>query len=163
MVGGLELVKVLGVAVLVYSLVARRYRVAPIPSDGRRRRPMSGSPQAVLAPSCSEDYLASDAPPSRFRALLSWSFGSAGHGGYGSSAVLALSFRASMALTVSASAFSRRLLPMVPSTKPSTRPLRFLPSRTTTASKSVVPLGCRVNVYVLPERLPTRWSRWSSW
>ena len=34
-------------------------------------------------------------------------------------------------------AFSKTPLPMVPSTKPSTRPLRFFPSRTTTTSMSV--------------------------
>ena len=41
-------------------------------------------------------------------------------------------FRASMALTEFSNAFSRTPLPMVPSTRPSSRPLRFLPSRTTT-------------------------------
>lgn len=46
-----------------------------------------------------------------------------------------------MALTVFLNAFSKTPLPMVPSTSPSTRPLRFLPSRTTTASRSVVPSG----------------------
>ena len=46
-----------------------------------------------------------------------------------------------MALTESSNAFSRTRLPMVPTTKPSIHPLRFLPSRTTTTSMSVVPLG----------------------
>jgi hypothetical protein len=40
-------------------------------------------------------------------------------------ASLAASFRASMASTEFSSAFSKTLLPMVLSTKPSTRPLRF--------------------------------------
>src|SRR5215470_12719795 len=65
-------------------------------------------------------------------------------------------FLASMALTVFAKAFSRTPLPMVPTTNPSSRPLRFLPSRTTTASTSVVPLGRRVRVYVWPEAPPHR-------
>ena len=38
------------------------------------------------------------------------------------------------------------LFPTVPSRNPSTRPLRFLPSRTTTASTLVVPLGSRIRV-----------------
>lgn len=50
-------------------------------------------------------------------------------------------FRASMALTEFWNALSKTRLPMVPSTKPSPHPLRFLPSRTTTTSMSVVPLG----------------------
>ena len=61
--------------------------------------------------------------------------GSGGHG-----------LRASMALTVFPNAFSRTPLPTVPSTSPSARPLRFLPSRTTTASTSVLPSGRRVKV-----------------
>src|SRR5262249_29408150 len=55
-------------------------------------------------------------------------------------------FRTSMALTESSNALSRTRLPMVPSTKPSARPLRFLPSRTTTTSMSVVPSRWRVKV-----------------
>ncbi|MDT7811365.1 MAG: hypothetical protein QOH35_464 [Acidobacteriaceae bacterium] len=43
-------------------------------------------------------------------------------------------FRASMALTLFTNAFSKTPWPMVLSTKPSSRPLRFLPSRTTTTS-----------------------------
>src|SRR5215831_2281164 len=39
-----------------------------------------------------------------------------------------------MALTEFSNAFSKTRLPMVPSTTPSSRPLRFLPSRTTTTS-----------------------------
>jgi len=54
---------------------------------------------------------------------------------------LAALLRTSMALTEFSNALSKTRLPMVPSTKPSTRPLRFLPSRTTTTSMSVVPLG----------------------
>jgi len=52
----------------------------------------------------------------------------------------------SMASTEFWNAFSRTPLPIVPSTKPRRRPLRFLPSRTTTTSMSVVPLGFRVKV-----------------
>src|SRR5262249_2401641 len=52
-----------------------------------------------------------------------------------------LPFRASTALTEFANPRSKMRLPMVLNTKPSTRPLRFLPSRTTTSSISVVPLG----------------------
>src|SRR5215469_15999991 len=48
-------------------------------------------------------------------------------------------FRASMALTLLTNAFSRTLLPIVLSTKPSIFPLRFLPSRMTLRSISVVP------------------------
>jgi hypothetical protein len=55
-------------------------------------------------------------------------------------------FRASIAFTLFANAFSKRPFPTVPSTKPSTRPIAFLPSRITTASTSVVPSGFRVNV-----------------
>src|SRR5258706_9276683 len=55
-------------------------------------------------------------------------------------------FLASMALMVFAKAFSKTPLPMVPTTNPSSRPLRFLPSRTTTTLTSVVPSGRRVNV-----------------
>src|SRR5262249_37429281 len=55
-------------------------------------------------------------------------------------------FCASIALTVFPNAFSSTPLPIVPSTRPSARPLRFLPSRTTTASTSVLPSGRRVNV-----------------
>jgi hypothetical protein len=54
--------------------------------------------------------------------------------------------RASMALTVFASAFASTRLPTIPTTRPSRRPLRLLPSRTTTTSTSVVPLGRRVRV-----------------
>ena len=54
--------------------------------------------------------------------------------------------RASMALTLFSNAFLRTPLPTVPSTSPSIHPLRFFPSRTTTASKSVVPSGRRVKV-----------------
>src|SRR5262245_23112262 len=48
-----------------------------------------------------------------------------------------------MALTEFSNAFFKTRLPMVPSTKPSSRPLRFLPSRTTTTSMSVKPSGRR--------------------
>jgi hypothetical protein len=41
-----------------------------------------------------------------------------------------------MALTEFSNAFFKTPVPMVPSTKPSSRPLRFLPSRTTTTSMS---------------------------
>ena len=61
-------------------------------------------------------------------------------------APLAAPFRASIALTEFSNAFFKTLLPIVPSTTPSTRPLRFLPSRTTTTSISVVPSGRRVKV-----------------
>jgi hypothetical protein len=50
-------------------------------------------------------------------------------------------FRASMALTLFRNALSKTRLPMVLSTKPSSRPLRFLPSRTTITSMSVLPSG----------------------
>jgi hypothetical protein len=50
-------------------------------------------------------------------------------------------FRASMALTEFLNAFSKTFRPMVLSTRPSSRPLRFLPSRTTMTSMLVVPLG----------------------
>src|SRR5262249_51236389 len=56
------------------------------------------------------------------------------------------SFRASTALTVFLSAPPRTRLPKTVSTAPSARPLRVLPSRTTTTSSSVVPSGCGVNV-----------------
>jgi hypothetical protein len=46
-------------------------------------------------------------------------------------------FLASIAITEFLKAFSKTPLPIVPSTKPSTRPLRFLPSRTVTKSMSV--------------------------
>src|SRR6185437_14398498 len=65
-------------------------------------------------------------------------------------------FRASMALTVVASALPRTRLPPVVSRISSSRPLRFLPSRTTTTSTSVVPSGRGVRVYVCPERRPHR-------
>jgi hypothetical protein len=68
--------------------------------------------------------------------------------GQAAASSLAASFRASITLTEFSNAFSKTFLPMVLSTKPSTRPLRFLPSRTTT-SMSVVPLGwraCRLRV-----------------
>src|SRR5260370_30404325 len=42
-----------------------------------------------------------------------------------------------MALTEFSNAFFKTPVPMVPSTKPSSRPLRFLPSRTTTTSMPV--------------------------
>jgi hypothetical protein len=51
---------------------------------------------------------------------------------YVGSAAPAPSSRASMALTAFSNALSKRRLPMVPSTTPSARPLKFLPSRTTT-------------------------------
>src|SRR5262249_7159512 len=54
---------------------------------------------------------------------------------------VAAPFRASMALTEFSNAVSKTRLPIVLSTKPSNRPLRFLPSRTMTASMSVMPLG----------------------
>jgi hypothetical protein len=56
------------------------------------------------------------------------------------------SFRASMALAVFASALARTRLPPVVSRIASRRPLRFLPSRTTTTSTSVVPSGRGVRV-----------------
>jgi hypothetical protein len=68
------------------------------------------------------------------------------HGDHLVPAAFAPSFRASMALTVFASAPPRTRSPKIPSTNPSTRPLMFLPSRTTTASRSVVPSGRRVKV-----------------
>src|SRR5882724_8799068 len=71
----------------------------------------------------SEDYVARDAPPP-----------------------FATPFRASIALTLPAKAFSRTPLPTVASTRPRNRPLRFLPSRTTTRSMSVAPLGRRVKL-----------------
>ena len=52
----------------------------------------------------------------------------------------------SMALTEFSNALSRTPLPTVPSTKPSSRPLKFLPSRTTTTSMSVVPSSLRVKL-----------------
>ena len=55
-------------------------------------------------------------------------------------------FRASMALTEFASPFSKTPLPMVLSTKPSIRPFKFLPSRMTIASMSVVPSGFRLKL-----------------
>ena len=61
-------------------------------------------------------------------------------------APLAAPFRASMALTEFANAFSKTPLPIVPSTMPSSHPLRFLPSRTTTTSMPVKPSGRRVKV-----------------
>ena len=61
-------------------------------------------------------------------------------------AFLAASFRASMALMEFLNAFSRTLLPMVPSMRPRIRPLRFLPSRMTTKSMLVVPLSRLVKV-----------------
>ncbi len=67
-------------------------------------------------------------------------------GFYADSAAFALSFRASMALTVFASVLPRKRLPMIRTASSSTRPFTFLPSRTTTTSTSVVPLGCRVKV-----------------
>ena len=54
---------------------------------------------------------------------------------------IATPFRASMALTLAINAFSKTLPPIVPSTRLSRRPLRFLPSRMTTTSMSVVPSG----------------------
>src|SRR3954470_15321653 len=62
--------------------------------------------------------------------------------------------RASTALTESANALANTRLPTVPRTRPRNRPLRFLPSRTTTYSMSVVPSGRRANRYVWPERPP---------
>jgi hypothetical protein len=59
---------------------------------------------------------------------------------------LAAALRASMAFTEFTNAFSKTLLPMVPTTKPSIHPLRFLPSRTTTTSMSVLPSGLRVKL-----------------
>src|SRR5262249_27625131 len=55
-------------------------------------------------------------------------------------------FRVSIAWTVLSNAFASTPLPMVPSTKPSTYPFTFLPSRITTASRSVFPSGRRVKV-----------------
>jgi hypothetical protein len=55
-------------------------------------------------------------------------------------------FRASTALTVFSSSRPKTRLPKSVSTPPSNRPLTFLPSRTTTASRSVVPSDCGVNV-----------------
>ena len=56
------------------------------------------------------------------------------------------SVRASMALTLLAKALANERFPMVPSTPATTRPLRFLPSRTKTTSTWVVPSGCGVKV-----------------
>jgi CheY-like chemotaxis protein len=56
------------------------------------------------------------------------------------------SLRASIALTVFPNAGPSTRLPKVPSTTPRSRPLTFLPSRTTTTSTSVVPSGFRLNV-----------------
>src|SRR5215469_9863261 len=67
---------------------------------------------------------------------------------------LAPPFLASMALTEFSNAFFKTPAPMVPSTTPSSRPLRFLPSRTTTTSMSVKPSGRRVKVYVWPDAPP---------
>ena len=52
-------------------------------------------------------------------------------------------FRASIALTDLLNAAFKTPLLMVPSTRPSIRPFRFLPSRTTTKSMMVVPSDCR--------------------
>jgi len=54
--------------------------------------------------------------------------------------------RTSIALTEFSNAVSKTRLPRLPSSKPSTHPLRFLPSRTTTTSMPVVPSGRRVKV-----------------
>lgn len=54
--------------------------------------------------------------------------------------------RASMALTLWANALAKERFPMVLSTAVTTRPVRFLPSRTSTTSMAVVPSGCVVNV-----------------
>ena len=54
--------------------------------------------------------------------------------------------RASIALTVLPSSFPSTRLPANPSKNPSACPLKFLPSRTTTTSTSVVPFGCDVKV-----------------
>src|SRR5262245_11398428 len=62
--------------------------------------------------------------------------------------------RASIALPVLAKALASFPFPTLPTTTPSSRPLRFLPSRTTTASTSVRPSARRVNVYVCPEWPP---------
>ena len=53
----------------------------------------------------------------------------------------AAAFRASIALTEFLNAFSKTPFPMVPTTRPSNDPLRFLPSRTVTRSMSVKPSG----------------------
>jgi len=47
----------------------------------------------------------------------------------------------SRALTLFKNAFSKTLLPMVPGTKPSSHPLRFLPSRTTSTSNVSAAVG----------------------
>ena len=52
-------------------------------------------------------------------------------------------FRASIALTDLLNAAFKTPLLMVPSTRPSIRPFKFLPSRTTTKSMMVVPSDCR--------------------
>jgi hypothetical protein len=54
--------------------------------------------------------------------------------------------RTSMAFTLLANAFPNEPLATVPSRAESTRPLKFLPSRTMTTSTSVVPSGRRVKV-----------------
>src|SRR5215469_384902 len=61
-------------------------------------------------------------------------------------AALGVLFRASMALTEFTNAFSKTPLPTVPTTKPSNHPLRFLPSRTTVTSMSVLPSARRVKL-----------------
>ena len=59
-----------------------------------------------------------------------------------------------MALTEFSNAFSKTHLPMVPSTRPSSFTVRFLPSRMTTTSMSVVPLAdgrrCRCDPRATP-------------
>ena len=66
--------------------------------------------------------------------------------GYAAPTSLAVPYRTSMALTEFLNAFSKTPFPIVPTTKPTSHPLRFLPSRTVTRSISVKPSGRRVKV-----------------
>src|SRR5262249_4553262 len=95
-----------------------------------RTRTLDG-PEVRLPRARRRHYVARDAPPSSATPL-----------------------RTSMARTLFAKAFSRTPLPTVPTTKPIKRPLRFLPSRTTSTSMSVIPSGLRVKLYVWPELPP---------
>ena len=64
-------------------------------------------------------------------------------------------FRSSIALTEFLNAFSKIPLPMVPTTKPSSRP-EVLPSRTTTTSMSGVPVGVTREVVGVADAPPHR-------
>ena len=66
--------------------------------------------------------------------------------GYAACSSFAAPYRVSRALTLFTNAFSNTPLPMLPSTKPSKCPLKFLPSRTTVTSMSVIPSRRRVKV-----------------